>query len=133
MVSTLSLEHAAIIGRVLESLGTPMSESTTAHPLSAAHRFFAQVRMQVICLVIAMWCMRNVLKQKIVSASLFDQRRMKLTSAKGSGGAVANIAHKTALVKRKTSMDGLETVEFLPATTGRAPLSLEADPDLPTV
>jgi hypothetical protein len=48
-----------------------------------------QFRMQLICLLLGMWSLRNVRRQRVVSASLFDQRRMRIqgsTTNSGDGG-----------------------------------------------
>ena len=55
------------------------------------YSFFSssQFRMQLICLLLGMWSLRNVRRQRVVSASLFDQRRMRIqgsTTNSGDGG-----------------------------------------------
>mmetsp|Transcript_33378 Transcript_33378/g.67388 ORF Transcript_33378/g.67388 Transcript_33378/m.67388 type:complete len:316 (-) Transcript_33378:908-1855(-) len=46
---------------------------------------FRMLRMQLFCLVIGCWSMKTVRKQKVASASLFDQRRMRRNH--GTSGA----------------------------------------------
>ena len=57
------------------------------------HLFFAsssQFRMQFICLLVGMWSLRNVRRQRVVSASLFDQRRMRSQGNSSVGGSVVH-------------------------------------------
>lgn len=42
--------------------------------------------MQIICLLVGIWSLRNVRKQREVSASLFDQRRLRIQGSSNSGG-----------------------------------------------
>lgn len=92
-----------------------------------ADEVYRFVRMQAICLAVGLWFLRHVLRQRIASASLFDQRRMRIQSAHGGGAATH--ANKKAIPKRRDSM---ETVELVP-TVGPTPTSLAPDPNLPTV
>ena len=43
-------------------------------------------RMQFICLLVGIWSLRNVRRQRVVSASLFDQRRMRIQGSRDSSG-----------------------------------------------
>ena len=45
-----------------------------------------QFRMQLICLLLGMWSLRNVRRQRVVSASLFDQRRMRIQGSNTNSG-----------------------------------------------
>ena len=84
-----------------------------------------QFRMQMICLLIGVWAMRNVRRQKVVSASLFDQRRMRLQNANngssntGSSGIMSS-SSATKRYNRKDSgrHDSMETIELIPPTIG---------------
>ncbi|KAL7543518.1 hypothetical protein ACHAXR_013046 [Thalassiosira sp. AJA248-18] len=80
-----------------------------------------KVRMQLICLLIGVLSMRNVLRQKVVSASLFDQRRMRLQSANGSSAM-----KKSSGLQSKNSM---ETVELIPLMIGAGKMPKSPAPD----
>lgn len=45
-----------------------------------------QLQMQIICLSFGIWSLRNVRKQRVVSASLFDQRRLRIQGNNNSDG-----------------------------------------------
>jgi len=83
--------------------------------------------MQIICLLVGFLAIRNVRRQKVVSASLFDQRRMR--SKNGSG---RHVTYAPLPIERKDSM---ETVELIPRTTGpgKVPKSPSPDSNMETV
>ncbi len=58
------------------------------HNLSRQYilRGYPQFQMQLICLLVGVWSLRNVRRQRVVSASLFDQRRMRIQGSSNSGG-----------------------------------------------
>lgn len=63
--------------------------------------------------------MRNVRRQRVVSASLFDQRRMRTQQSSKAGGGMA---------KRYDRKDSMETVELIPIkTAGKVPKSPAPD------
>ena len=65
--------------------------------------------------------MRNVRRQRVVSASLFDQRRMRaVQSASGGGGAMSGAKTYTSPYEKKNS---LETVELVPLVGAKVPKS----------
>ncbi|KAL3756536.1 hypothetical protein ACHAWU_009930 [Discostella pseudostelligera] len=57
---------------------------------TASDEQFRMFRMQFICLLVGMWSLRNVRKQRVVSASLFDQRRMRSQGNSSVGGSVVH-------------------------------------------
>ena len=61
--------------------------------------------MQMICLLVGLWALRNVKRHKVASASLFDQRRLRLQNG-GSNG------------KRKNSVQSEEMIELMPPRSG---------------
>ncbi|KAL9184403.1 hypothetical protein ACHAXT_002489 [Thalassiosira profunda] len=82
---------------------------------------YRMLRMQMICLLIGVWAMRNVRRQRVVSASLFDQRRMRaVQSASGGGGAMSGAKTYTSPYEKKNS---LETVELVPLVGAKVPKS----------
>ncbi|KAL7553634.1 hypothetical protein ACHAWF_016939 [Thalassiosira exigua] len=90
---------------------------------------YRMVRMQMICLLIGVWSMRNVCRQRVVSASLFDQRRMRIQSSNGSVSST-NMRRFSALQKKNTT----ETVELIQTTSAaKVPKSPAPDPNLQTV
>lgn len=88
---------------------------------------YRMLRMQMMCLLVGFWAIRNVRRQKVASASLFDQRRMR--SQNGSG---RHVTYAPLPIERKDSM---ETVELIPRTTGpgKVPKSPAPDPNVETV
>lgn len=87
---------------------------------------FRLLRMQMICLFVGVWAMRNVRKQKVASASLFDQRRMRLQSANGSSAISSAKKYSHSVIQRKDSM---ETVELIPISgAGKIPKSPAPNP-----
>ena len=75
---------------------------------------------------VGVWAMRNVRKQKVASASLFDQRRMRLQSANGSSAISSAKKYSHSVIQRKDSM---ETVELIPISgAGKIPKSPAPNP-----
>ena len=89
--------------------------------------------MQMICLLVGFLAIRNVKRQKVTSASLFDQRRMRIQNSKeyiknsdrginnntnksnnsSNGGTNSSKKHvKYSALPNKSSMSGLETIEL---------------------
>ena len=76
-----------------------------------------------------MWFMRNVLRQRVVSASLFDKRRMRIQSANGSS-TMSNAKKYSGLQIN----DSMETVELIPIIgKGKIPKSPAPDPNMQKV
>ncbi|KAL3791117.1 hypothetical protein ACHAW5_004535 [Stephanodiscus triporus] len=46
---------------------------------------FRMLRMQILCLLFGIWSFRNVRRLKVVSASLFDLRRMRIQGSANNG------------------------------------------------
>lgn len=86
------------------------------------------LRMQVICLLIGVWSMRNVLRQRVLSASLFDQRRMRMQNANG----LDTLSNAKKYLRPQTR-DSMETVELMPSNRGKVPKSPAPDPNFQTV
>ena len=61
--------------------------------------------MQMICLLVGLWALRNVKRHKVASASLFDQRRLRLQNGASNG-------------KRKNSVQSEEMIELMPPRSG---------------
>lgn len=79
--------------------------------------------MQIICLLVGAWAIRNVQRQKVVSASLFDQRRLRLQQNAANGRT--NV--KYSALPRKDSTEA--TVELRPFGSGtKVPKSPAPDP-----
>jgi len=88
--------------------------------------------MQMICLLVGFLAIRNVKRQKVTSASLFDQRRMRIQNSKeyiknsdrginntnntnnsSNGGTSSSKKHvKYSALSNKSSMSGMETIEL---------------------
>mmetsp|Transcript_19583 Transcript_19583/g.32086 ORF Transcript_19583/g.32086 Transcript_19583/m.32086 type:complete len:263 (-) Transcript_19583:249-1037(-) len=93
--------------------------------------------MQFICLIVGLWSVRNVRRQKMSSASLFDKRRMRGNTNQGGGTNVSD-GSPSKLVKfsgysRKDSMESVELGPLIKVTTGAgkvpkspAPLNLNS-------
>ena len=90
-----------------------------------------QLRMQMICLLVGFLAIRNVKRQKVTSASLFDQRRMRIqnskeyiknsdrginnnTNSNNSNGVTSSSKKhvKYSALPNKSSMSGMETIEL---------------------
>lgn len=82
--------------------------------------------------------MRNVKRQKVASASLFDQRRMRIQNSNNrnvnnsSNGITASKNVKySAILHNKNSMDGMDTIELTEGhptpRTGKIPKSPAPD------
>jgi len=68
------------------------------------------VRMQIICLLLGIWSLRNVRRLKVVSASLFDLRRMRIQgSANGVSTPKPNV--KFMPLGNKNSMESVELTQ----------------------
>ena len=67
------------------------------------------VRMQIICLLLGIWSLRNVRRLKVVSASLFDLRRMIQGSANGVSTPKPNV--KFMPLGNKNSMESVELTQ----------------------
>ena len=89
--------------------------------------------------------MRNVRRQKVASASLFDQRRMRIQNSNnrnvnnnGSSGSSNGITGsknvKYSALQQKNSMDAMETIELTEGhptpRTGKIPKSPAPDTKL---
>ena len=92
--------------------------------------FNPQLRMQMICLLVGFLAIRNVKRQKVTSASLFDQRRMRIqnskeyiknsdrginnnTNSNNSNGGTSSKKHvKYSALPNKSSMSGMESIEL---------------------
>jgi hypothetical protein len=62
-----------------------------------AEDYYAVVRMQLICLVLGIFSLRQVNKQKRLSASMFDQRRYTSSSSSNSSAtSVTKLGRKTS-------------------------------------
>jgi len=85
---------------------------------------FRMLRMQVICLLTGVWFLRNVRRQKVASASLFDQRRMRIQSSANGSSAMPNV--KYSVLKDKNSMETIELTRTIGA--GKIPRSPAPDP-----
>lgn len=66
-----------------------------------AEDYYAVVRMQIICLALGIFSLRQVNKQKKLSASMFDQRRYRSSSA--SSNSSSNTTTSVTKLSRKTS------------------------------
>eukprot|EP00580_Thalassiosira_gravida_P017172 CAMPEP_0201659176 /NCGR_PEP_ID=MMETSP0494-20130426/2023_1 /ASSEMBLY_ACC=CAM_ASM_000839 /TAXON_ID=420259 /ORGANISM="Thalassiosira gravida, Strain GMp14c1" /LENGTH=272 /DNA_ID=CAMNT_0048136573 /DNA_START=71 /DNA_END=889 /DNA_ORIENTATION=+ len=97
------------------------------------------LRMQIICILVGMWSMRNVLRQRVVSASLFDQRRMRLAASHNNSNNNNNGFNTKSNNSKKyatslQSQDSMETVELIPMNgRGKVPKSPAPDPNFQTV
>ena len=83
---------------------------------------FRMLQMQFICLLVGLWSVRNVRRQKMSSASLFDQRRMRGHANQGGGGG-ANVgdgspSKHVKFYSRKDSMESVELGPLIKKTTG---------------
>lgn len=86
---------------------------------------FRMLQMQLICLLVGLWSVRNVRRHRMSSASLFDQRRMRGNATQGSGGSSSsdNNGSPSKHVKfsgysRKDSMESVELGPLIQVTTG---------------
>ena len=84
----------------------------------------------MICLLVGFLAIRNVKRQKVTSASLFDQRRMRIqnskeyiknsdrginnnTNSNNSNGGTSSKKHvKYSALPNKSSMSGMESIEL---------------------
>lgn len=72
--------------------------------------------------------MRNVRRQRVVSASLFDQRRMRLQASNNSSmnGSSTSSSNGVGMMSKRfnrkdsTRMDSMETIELIPPKIGMA-------------
>ena len=86
--------------------------------------------------------MRNVKRQKVSSASLFDQRRMRIQNSNNknvnngssAAGVTASKNVKYSALQNKNSMDGMDTIELTEGhptpRTGKIPKSPAPDTKL---
>ncbi|EJK65541.1 hypothetical protein THAOC_13584 [Thalassiosira oceanica] len=72
-----------------------------------------QFRMQMICLLVGLWALRNVKRHKVASASLFDQRRLRLQG----GASSSNGSSGSRKFDRKNSVSE-EMIELMPPRSG---------------
>ena len=85
---------------------------------------FRMLQMQLVCLLVGLWSVRNVRRHRMSSASLFDQRRMRGNANQGSvGGTNDNNGSPSKHVKfsgysRKDSLESVELGPLIKATTG---------------
>lgn len=72
---------------------------------------FLQLRLQFICLIIGIWSLRNVRRQRVYSASLFDQRRMRLqgSAVNGRSNTISNVDYSSR--QRTKSTDSVELTQ----------------------
>jgi hypothetical protein len=71
-----------------------------------AEDYFAVVRMQLICLVLGILSLREVNKQKRLSASMFDQRRYYSSGSSSTTSAGSASSNANNKLSRKTSDAG---------------------------
>ena len=64
--------------------------------------------MQMICLLVGLWALRNVKRHKVASASLFDQRRLRRGASTPNGSKQFD---------RKNSVHE-EMIELMPPRSG---------------
>ena len=83
----------------------------------------------MICLLVGLWAMRNVQRQKVVSASLFDQRRLRNQQNNGSN---KHVKYAPLPLQRKDSHDMHEMVP-LTRGLGKVPKSPAPNPNMDTV
>ena len=91
--------------------------------------------MQIICLIVGLLAIRNVKRQKVVSASLFDQRRMRIQnsavanggSSNGSGSASRSNVKYSSL-QSKNSMETIELTRTKIGAGGKVPKSPAPEP-----
>jgi hypothetical protein len=86
------------------------------------------LQMQLVCLILGIWAIRNVRRFKVTSASLFDQRRMMRgnnnVSIQGSGGGGGDgspsksSATKYTAYTKKDTLDTIELGPLIPAVSG---------------
>lgn len=86
---------------------------------------FRMLRMQMICLLTGVWFLRNVRRQKVASASLFDQRRMRIQSANASSSSMPNV--KYSALQNKNSMESVELTRTIGNGAGKVPKSPAPD------
>eukprot|EP00577_Skeletonema_sp_RCC1716_P025395 CAMPEP_0113438152 /NCGR_PEP_ID=MMETSP0013_2-20120614/37800_1 /TAXON_ID=2843 ORGANISM="Skeletonema costatum, Strain 1716" /NCGR_SAMPLE_ID=MMETSP0013_2 /ASSEMBLY_ACC=CAM_ASM_000158 /LENGTH=173 /DNA_ID=CAMNT_0000328861 /DNA_START=183 /DNA_END=707 /DNA_ORIENTATION=- /assembly_acc=CAM_ASM_000158 len=101
---------------------------------------FRMLQMQLICLMVGLWSVRNVRRHRMSSASLFDQRRMRGNANQGGGGGASDSnGSPSKHVKfslgyaRKDSLESVELGPLIQKTTGAgkvpkspAPLSMNS-------
>jgi len=86
---------------------------------------FRMLQMQLICLMVGLWSVRNVRRHRMSSASLFDQRRMRGNANQGGGGGASDSnGSPSKHVKfssgyaRKDSLESVELGPLIQKTTG---------------
>jgi hypothetical protein len=73
-----------------------------------------------MCLLLGIWAFRNVRRQKVVSASLFDLRRTRIQGDAINGIGVNTPKSNVAFSPRMNSM---ETVDLIQGRAGKVPKS----------
>lgn len=107
------------------SSGTPASSSEVMEVIyqscksTPAEDYYAVLRMQIICLALGIFSLRQVNKQKRLSASMFDQRRYGSSSVSSSSSS--STAPSVTKLSRKTS----------DAAASYMPLSTSDNDDVP--
>ena len=86
------------------------------------------LQMQLVCLILGIWAIRNVRRLKVTSASLFDQRRMmrgnnNVSIQGGGSGGVDGSPSKSSSTKytaysKKDTLDTIELGPLIPAVSG---------------
>ena len=83
------------------------------------------LQMQLVCLILGIWAIRNVRRFKVTSASLFDQRRMmrgnnniNQGSGGGDGSPSKSGATKYTAYTKKDTLDTIELGPLIPAVSG---------------
>lgn len=87
------------------------------------------LQMQLVCLILGIWAIRNVRRFKVTSASLFDQRRMMRGNNninQGNGGGVGGANNNDGspsksnykAYSKKDTLDTIELGPLLPAASG---------------
>jgi hypothetical protein len=85
------------------------------------------VRMQIICLLLGIWSFRNVRRLKVVSASLFDLRRMRIQGSANNGNSVGTPKPNVKFMPLVNN-NSIESVELTQNTrTGKVPKSPAPD------
>ena len=91
---------------------------------------FRMLQMQLVCLILGIWAIRNVRRFKVTSASLFDQRRMMRGNNniinQGSGGGVGGANNNDGspskssykAYSKKDTLDTIELGPLIPAVSG---------------